>query len=119
MPKQWVMVENNRPNHRRRLSDTATEIITEGSGEPSLTNSSVVPNAGIPSRNQNIVVLNDDSDDEDNQSRGSDYITQDSLANRSTHSSDEYYDSGHEKACRAYIRKEDAMLRVANVSVEL
>lgn len=113
------MVENNRPNLTRRLSATATEIITEVSSEPSLTNTSVVPNAGTTSLNSNIVVLNDDSDDEDNRSRNSDYVAQGSPANRSAHSSDKYYDSGHEKACRAYIRREESMLRRANVSVEI
>lgn len=119
MPKQWVMVENDRPNLKRRLSVTATEIITEVSSEPSLANSSVVPVARTPSLNSNIVVLDDDSDDEDNRSRGSDDVAQGSLANRSAHSSDKYYDSGHEKACRAYIRREESMLRRANESVEI
>lgn len=119
-PRHWAVIGSNRPIQKRRISDADTVIISpissnlDVSSESSLTSASIVPTVGVSSANSRVVVLEDDSDDEINES----HSAHESLAGRSAHSSNRYYDASHEAACRAYIKQEDEM-RVTNVSVEI
>lgn len=119
----WTTVGSTRPNRKHRLSDADTELnspppsTVDVSSVSSIVVTSSPPDVGT-SAMSSPVVLESDSDDEIDQSYGSGNGTHASLASRSARSSDRYYDSGHEAACRAYIREEDT-LRVANVSTEI
>lgn len=128
MPASWPLVDPDRAHIFDASPQTSfpqsaspsTQIFTAGSYAapvPTRVVSPVDTPAAVPSASDVIIL---DTDDEQSDMTRKTDDAEEERDQKSTHSSDKYYDSSHENACLEYIRlegaREDAE-RLANTNV--